>query len=154
VRKEIEDYMEEVICPTCQGKRLKPESLAVTVLNKSIADLVNLNLQALLTFFEDIEKNGLASAKAGKNGKNGKTVGLSDNEHKIAAQIIKEIKRRLEHLIAVSLDYLNLDRSATTIAGGEAQRIRLAKQISSSLTEIIYVLDEPSIGMHQRDIQR
>ncbi len=144
VQKEIEDYMQEIVCPTCQGKRLKPESLAVTILDKNIADLVNLNLQAIFDFFAAIEKDA----------KNGKKLGLTEKEYKIAEQLIREVKRRLEYLIAVSLDYLTLDRSATTLAGGEAQRIRLAKQISSSLTEIIYVLDEPSIGLHQRDNHR
>ena len=145
VQKEIEDYMREIICPTCGGKRLKPESLAVTVLDKNIADLVNLDLQSLFNLFDQMEKD----SKAGK----GKLV-LTENEYKIAQQLIKEVKRRLEYLNSVSLDYLTLDRSATTLAGGEAQRIRLAKQISSSLTEIIYVLDEPSIGLHQRDNKR
>ena len=145
IQKEIEDYMREIICPECHGKRLKPVSLAVTVLDKNIADLVNLDLQKLLDFFIIVEKD----SKSGK-GKNA----LSENEYKIAQQLIKEIKRRLDYLINVSLDYLTLDRSATTLAGGEAQRIRLAKQISSSLTEIIYVLDEPSIGLHQRDNNR
>jgi excinuclease ABC subunit A len=145
VQKEIEDYMREIICPTCTGKRLKPESLAVTVLGKNISELVNLDLQSLLDFFEQMEKD----SKAGKG-----ILALNENEYKIAMQLIKEVKRRLEYLNAVSLDYLTLDRSATTLAGGEAQRIRLAKQISSSLTELIYVLDEPSIGLHQRDNDR
>ncbi len=143
VQKEIEDYMREIICPECQGKRLRPESLAVTILGKNIADLVNLDLQALFDWFSEIEKKVKSKKK-----------GLTEKEYKIAEQLICEIKKRLEYLIAVSLDYLTLDRSATTLAGGESQRIRLAKQISSSLTEIIYVLDEPSIGMHQRDIER
>ena len=155
IQKEIEDYMREIICPECHGKRLKPESLAVTVLDKNIADLVNLDLQKLLNFFESVEGNSKNGSPRGAGKGNGKNkLSLSGNEYKIAQQLIKEIKRRLEYLIAVSLDYLTLDRSATTLAGGEAQRIRLAKQISSSLTEIIYVLDEPSIGLHQRDNQR
>ncbi|MCX6739958.1 MAG: excinuclease ABC subunit UvrA [Candidatus Parcubacteria bacterium] len=152
VQKEIEDYMREIICPTCQGKRLKPESLAVTVLDKNISELVNMDLQTLYDFFDLVEKNskaGLYRTEANKGKLN-----LTENEYKIAQQLIKEVKRRLEYLNAVSLDYLTLDRSATTLAGGEAQRIRLAKQISSSLTEIIYVLDEPSIGLHQRDNKR
>jgi len=145
VQKEIEDYMREIICPECKGKRLKPESLAVTILEQSIADLVKMDLQSLVNFFSAMEKD--SKAKKGK-------FALNENEFKIAGQLIREVRRRLEYLIAVSLDYLNLDRSATTLAGGEAQRIRLAKQISSSLTEIIYVLDEPSIGLHQRDNNR
>jgi excinuclease ABC subunit A len=145
VQKEIEDYMREIICPTCGGKRLKPESLAVTVLDKNISELVNLDLQSLFEFFDQMEKD--SKAAKGK-------LALTENEYKIATQLIKEVKRRLEYLNSVSLDYLTLDRSATTLAGGEAQRIRLAKQISSSLTEIIYVLDEPSIGLHQRDNNR
>ncbi len=143
VQKEIEDYMRETICPQCEGKRLKPESLAVTILNKNIADLVSSNLQILHDWFSELEKK----CKTKSND-------LTENECKIAEQLVKEIKKRLEYLIAVSLDYLNLDRSANTLAGGESQRIRLAKQISSSLTEIIYVLDEPSIGLHQRDNNR
>ncbi|MCX6745988.1 MAG: excinuclease ABC subunit UvrA [Candidatus Parcubacteria bacterium] len=145
VQKEIEDYMREIICPECKGKRLKPESLAVTVLDNNIADLVNLDLKSLFDFFALVEKD--SKEKKGK-------YALSEKDYKIAEQLIREIKKRLVYLIEVSLDYLTLDRSATTLAGGEAQRIRLAKQISSSLTEIIYVLDEPSIGLHQRDNQR
>jgi len=145
VQKEIEDYMREIICPECKGKRLKPESLAVTILDKNIADLVNLDLKSLFDLFAMVEKD--SKDKKGK-------YALSEKNYKIAEQLIREIKKRLEYLIEVSLDYLTLDRSATTLAGGEAQRIRLAKQISSSLTEIIYVLDEPSIGLHQRDNHR
>jgi excinuclease ABC subunit A len=145
IQKEIEDYMRESICPDCQGKRLKPESLAVTVIDKNIADLVNMDLQSLHDWFVNLEKD--SKKVKGK-------MALTETEYKIAQQLIKEIKRRIEYLIQVSLDYLTLDRSATTLSGGEAQRIRLAKQISSSLTEIIYVLDEPSIGLHQRDNHR
>ncbi|MCX6743560.1 MAG: excinuclease ABC subunit UvrA, partial [Candidatus Parcubacteria bacterium] len=145
VQKEIEDYMREIICPACAGKRLKPESLAVTVLEKNISELVNMDLQSLFNFFDQVEKD--SKAAKGK-------LALTENEYKIAQQLLKEVKRRLEYLNAVSLDFLTLDRSATTLAGGEAQRIRLAKQISSSLTELIYVLDEPSIGLHQRDNKR
>ncbi len=145
IQKEIEDYMRETICPDCQGKRLKPESLGVTVLDKNIADLVNLDLQSLKDFFGQMESDS-------KKGKGDKT--LTETQYKISQQLIKEIITRLGYLTEVSLDYLTLDRSSTTLSGGEAQRIRLAKQISSSLTEIIYVLDEPSIGLHQRDNNR
>jgi len=145
VQKEIEEFMRESICPDCQGKRLKPESLAVTVLDKNIADLVNLDLENLHQFIQEVE----ADSQKGKG-----KYSLPEKEYLIAEQMIKEIKRRLRYLIDVSLEYLTLDRSANTLAGGESQRIRLAKQISSSLTEIIYVLDEPSIGLHQRDNTR
>jgi excinuclease ABC subunit A len=142
VRTEIGDYMREVLCPVCKGKRLKPESLAVTILGKNISDFVDISLENLVELFIDIDKKS-------KNGK-----GLTENEYKIARQVLKEVIRRLDFLNHVSLDYLTLDRSVTSLAGGEVQRIRLAKQISSSLTEIIYILDEPSIGLHPRDNAR
>jgi len=143
IKTEIGEYMIEHTCPACLGRRLRPESLAVTFDGKNIADLVNTDLVSLHAYFEDVEK------RVG-----GKISELTELETKVAAQIVKEVKKRLNHLIDVSLGYLTLNRSAVTLSGGEAQRIRLAKQISSSLTGIIYILDEPSIGLHQRDNER
>ena len=134
VRGEIESYMTEKPCPECKGRRLKPEALAVKVGNLSIFELTRLTVTESLDFFL-----GLI---------------LSEKEQTIARQVFKEIKERLGFLVNVGLDYLTLDRAAGTLSGGEAQRIRLATQIGSSLTGVLYVLDEPSIGLHQRDNDR
>jgi excinuclease ABC subunit A len=134
VRKEIEKYMTERECPVCNGKRLKPEILAVTVGGKSIVDLTTLSIGAATSLFENLE--------------------LGSRDAQIARQILKEIGSRLNFLRDVGLEYLTLDRSANTLAGGEAQRIRLATQIGSSLMGVLYILDEPSIGLHQRDNDR
>jgi excinuclease ABC subunit A len=134
VRKEIEKYMAERECPVCHGKRLKPEILAVTVGGKSIVDLTMLSIGEATKLFEDLD--------------------LGPREAQIAHQILKEIGARLTFLRDVGLEYLTLDRSANTLAGGEAQRIRLATQIGSSLMGVLYILDEPSIGLHQRDNDR
>lgn len=134
VRKEIEKYMALRICPKCKGKRLKPEFLAVTLGGKSIHDLTNLPIDEHIKLFDKLE--------------------LTDRDLKIAKQILKEIRERLGFLMNVGLNYLTLDRSANTLSGGEAQRIRLATQIGSSLMGVIYILDEPSIGLHQRDNYR
>lgn len=131
VKREIEKYMTVKICPKCHGKRLKPEVLAITVEDKSIADIVSYSVEDLLEYFERLK--------------------LSDQQTKIANQILKEVISRLKFLYDVGLGYLTLDRSANTLAGGEAQRIRLATQIGSSLMGVLYILDEPSIGLHQRD---
>ncbi len=134
VRKDIEKYMTERECPVCHGKRLKPEILAVTVGGKSIVDLTTLSIGEAASMFENLE--------------------LGAREAQIATQILKEISARLSFLRDVGLNYLTLDRSANTLAGGEAQRIRLATQIGSSLMGVLYILDEPSIGLHQRDNDR
>lgn len=134
IRRDIEKFMLERPCHACQGQRLKPEVLAVKVDNLSIIDICNLSIDDALEFFSNLK--------------------LSENEMKIAQQIFKEIKARLGFLVDVGLNYLNLSRSATTLSGGEAQRIRLATQIGSGLTGVLYVLDEPSIGLHQRDNER
>ncbi|HEY6736358.1 MAG TPA: excinuclease ABC subunit UvrA [Candidatus Saccharimonadia bacterium] len=136
VRKEIEKYMAERECPVCHGQRLKPEILAVTVDGKSIVDLTHLSIGDATNLFNSL------NAKLGAR------------EQQIAAQILKEIRARLNFLRDVGLEYLTLDRSANTLAGGEAQRIRLATQIGSSLMGVLYILDEPSIGLHQRDNDR
>jgi excinuclease ABC subunit A len=134
VRKEIEKYMAERECPVCHGKRLKPEILAVTVAGKSIVDLTMLSIGEATKLFDALELNA--------------------RDTQIAVQILKEIRARLTFLRDVGLEYLTLDRSANTLAGGEAQRIRLATQIGSSLMGVLYILDEPSIGLHQRDNDR
>lgn len=134
LKKEIEKYMRERTCQTCQGARLKPEVLAVTVNGKSILDVTSVAISQAREWFGSLT--------------------LSEREQHIGAQILKEINERLQFLSDVGLDYLTLDRSATTLSGGEAQRIRLATQIGSRLTGVLYVLDEPSIGLHQRDNRR
>lgn len=134
VRDEIEKYMREEVCTECGGKRLKKESLTITIDNKSIADVSDMAISTGLTWTQ-----GLFAKE------------LSDTEQVIATPIVKEIIARLSFLDAVGLDYLTLSRSAVTLSGGEAQRIRLASQIGSGLSGVLYVLDEPSIGLHQKD---
>jgi excinuclease ABC subunit A len=130
-REQIEGYMREVPCPACAGARLKPESLAVTVGGRNIAELAAEPINRARELLATLE--------------------LSDRDVMIAARVLKEIRARLQFLVDVGLDYLSLARSAATLAGGEAQRIRLASQIGSGLVGVLYVLDEPSIGLHQRD---
>jgi len=141
IRKEIERYMRVLLCPKCSGKRLKPEALAVTVSGKGINEVVNMTIEESSVFFNELATNG----------KKANGAALSEREKKIAKQILKEINTRLLFLRNVGLDYLTLDRAAITLSGGESQRIRLATQIGSSLMGVIYILDEPSIGLHQRD---
>ncbi len=135
-RSEIEQYMSKVPCPDCHGRRLKPESLAVTVGGVTIADLCDRSVTELLTFMDELYAS------------------LSQREHLIADRILKEIRERLGFLNSVGLEYLTLSRAAGTLSGGESQRIRLATQIGSSLMGVLYILDEPSIGLHQRDNQK
>ena len=130
-KKEIEGLMTPCPCPACQGKRLRPEALAVTVGGKSIYDATTLPVDDALAFFDHLD--------------------LTGNQQIIAAQILKEIHARLGFLQSVGLSYLTLSRASGTLSGGESQRIRLATQIGSALTGVLYVLDEPSIGLHQRD---
>ncbi|MGC8513746.1 MAG: excinuclease ABC subunit UvrA [Acidimicrobiales bacterium] len=130
-RETIEGYMREVPCPACGGARLKPESLAVTVAGHNLFELCDLSLREATAVVAELE--------------------LSDRDHRIADRVLKEIRARMRFLLDVGLDYLSLNRSAATLAGGEAQRIRLASQIGSGLVGVLYVLDEPSIGLHQRD---
>jgi excinuclease ABC subunit A len=133
-RERFEGYMREVPCPACQGARLKPESLAVLVGGHSIAAVCALPIRAAAGFLGELE--------------------LSARERQIAERVLKEINARLGFLLDVGLEYLSLDRAAGTLSGGEAQRIRLATQIGSGLVGVLYVLDEPSIGLHQRDNRR
>lgn len=131
VRQEYEEYMSRVTCPTCNGKRLKPEVLAITVGGLSISDVAFMNLTEAYRFFSTLE--------------------LTKTQGMIATQVIKEITTRINFLLDVGLNYLSLSRPMSTVSGGEAQRIRLATQIGSGLVGVIYILDEPSIGLHQRD---
>lgn len=133
IRRETEKYMNISLCPTCTGKRLRKEVLSVTVNDLSIDKVVAMNIALSMSWFSSLEST------------------LSAKEKKIAKQIIKEILTRLQFLVDVGLTYLTLDRAAATLSGGEAQRIRLATQIGSALTGVLYILDEPSIGLHQRD---
>jgi excinuclease ABC subunit A len=134
IRKEIESYMRVKKCRVCGGARLKPEILAVTVAGRSIVEVSQMSIDELVKFFA--------------------TLKLNTREATIARQILKEITARLKFLQDVGLNYLTLDRTADTLSGGEAQRIRLATQIGSGLTGVLYILDEPSIGLHQRDNDR
>lgn len=148
MRAEIERYMRISPCPACQGKRLRPEVLAVTVGELSLDRVVGLTIDEVLAFFRSIAGTEQAS-KAKTNGIT--ATKLDPRKLEIAKLILKEIQERLAFLVNVGLEYLTLDRSAATLSGGEAQRIRLATQIGSSLVGVIYILDEPSIGLHQRD---
>ena len=134
MRESYENYMTEIPCKACHGARLKPETLAVTIGGKNIDEVTRMTIRQADEFFEQLT--------------------LTPREAKIAAQILKEIHARLNFLLNVGLDYLTLARSAGTLSGGEAQRIRLATQIGSGLQGVLYVLDEPSIGLHQRDNNR
>ena len=133
-REQIETYMREVPCPVCDGARLKPSSLAVTIGGQSISAVCDLSIADAAEFLLGLQ--------------------LSERERMIAERVVKEINARMSFLLDVGLDYLTLSRSAGTLAGGEAQRIRLASQIGSGLVGVLYVLDEPSIGLHQRDNRR
>ena len=133
-RERWSGFLREVACPDCEGARLRPEVLAVKVAETSIADVARMSLGKAVEFFEGLT--------------------LDERDVKIASQVLREIRARLDFLMAVGLDYLSLERAAGTLSGGEAQRIRLATQIGSGLTGVLYVLDEPSIGLHQRDNRR
>lgn len=133
MRSEIEGYMRIRPCDVCHGKRLKPEVLGVTVAGKNIVEVTTMTIEGVSEFFKELSKK------------------LSQKDQTIGKQILKEINARLTFLLNVGLAYLSLDRTADTLSGGEAQRIRLATQIGSGLTGVLYILDEPSIGLHQRD---
>ncbi|MCC2628008.1 MAG: excinuclease subunit, partial [Thermomicrobiales bacterium] len=144
VREELERYMAERPCPACHGARLKPEVLGVTVGERSIVDVTRMPIREAQEWF----------AVLARDPDEDPTAPLTEREFLIARQIFKEIRERLGFLVDVGLDYLTLERSANTLSGGEAQRIRLATQIGSSLMGVLYILDEPSIGLHQRDNAR
>ncbi len=136
LKRWAKDYMDHVDCPECQGTRLRKESLYFKVNDKNIAELAHMDIVDLAKWFESLHKN------------------ISGNQLKIAEEIIKEVKTRLQFLIDVGLTYLALNRSSKSLSGGEAQRIRLATQIGSQLVGVLYILDEPSIGLHQRDNEK
>jgi excinuclease ABC subunit A len=136
MKAEIERYMASRPCPTCHGMRLKPEWLAVTVAGQNIIETTQLSVTDALAWYAALPEQ------------------LTERENQIARQVLKEIRARLGFLVDVGLDYLTLDRASGTLSGGEAQRIRLATQIGSSLMGVLYILDEPSIGLHQRDNDR
>ncbi|NJB70043.1 excinuclease ABC subunit A [Saonia flava] len=136
IKRWAKEYMDKTECPTCNGSRLKIESLYFKIDEKNIADLSKMDIVELAGFFKDLEEK------------------LDGNQLKIAEEIIKEIKTRVQFLLDVGLDYLSLGRSSKSLSGGEAQRIRLATQIGSQLVGVLYILDEPSIGLHQRDNER
>jgi excinuclease ABC subunit A len=133
-REELEKYMNVMPCPTCHGARLRPEALHVLIGGQTIRDVTALSIRDCLGFFEELS--------------------ITEKEQEIARRILKEIRERLSFLVNVGLDYLSLDRTSGTLSGGEGQRIRLATQIGSSLVGVLYILDEPSIGLHQRDNAR
>jgi excinuclease ABC subunit A len=133
-RERLEEFMREIPCRACGGARLRPESLAVTVGGLHISQLTDRSIRDTLAFADEVE--------------------LTEREHMIAERLLKEIRERLRFLVDVGLDYLTLSRASATLAGGEAQRIRLATQIGSGLVGVLYILDEPSIGLHQRDNRR
>ena len=136
IKRWAKEYMDKIICPSCTGFRLKKESLYFKIEDRNIAELANLDIVELSEFFRDLDKK------------------LEGNQLKIATEIIKEINTRIQFLLDVGLDYLSLNRSSKSLSGGEAQRIRLATQIGSQLVGVLYILDEPSIGLHQRDNER
>ncbi|OEK08364.1 excinuclease ABC subunit A [Flavivirga aquatica] len=136
LKRWAKDYMDKVKCPICEGSRLKKESLYFKINNKNIAELANTDIVELADWFNNLNDK------------------LSDKQLKIAEEVVKEIKSRLQFLLDVGLDYLSLNRSSKSLSGGEAQRIRLATQIGSQLVGVLYILDEPSIGLHQRDNEK
>jgi excinuclease ABC subunit A len=143
VRKEIERYMRVLICPTCKGKRLQEAFLAVTVGGRNIYDFVTMPVGKLKELFKALKPNGKPAESA-----------LNKMEWSIVQQLVNEVSTRLSYLEDVGLQYLTMDRAATTLSGGELQRIRLATQIGTLLTGIVYILDEPSIGLHPRDNEK
>ncbi|MFN8487344.1 MAG: excinuclease ABC subunit UvrA [Caldilineaceae bacterium] len=185
IRSKLEEFMSQRPCPTCQGKRLKPEALAVTVADKNIYEVTQLPVEDTLLWMRWLqgeggwrvasgEEQGAGRKGLGANGQYSSNANHSPNGHveeaipslqfqatpltprqqAISYQVLKEIIARLQFMVNVGLDYLTLDRTAVTLSGGEAQRIRLATQIGSQLMGVLYILDEPSIGLHQRDNER
>ncbi|CAL2076139.1 excinuclease ABC subunit UvrA [Tenacibaculum sp. 190524A02b] len=136
IKRWAKGFMDEVSCSSCKGKRLKKEALHFKVLDRNISDLAQMDVVELANWFKNVEKK------------------LSDKQLKIASEILKEIRTRIQFLLDVGLDYLTLDRTSKSLSGGEAQRIRLATQIGSQLVGVLYILDEPSIGLHQRDNEK
>ncbi len=151
---ELERYMAERQCPVCHGRRLKPEALAVTVVDKPIDEVTRMSVTDMLRWVQELQ----GSADAEEGGRRQEEAAgqplpspLSSRQQTIAHQILKELYARLTFMVNVGLDYLTIDRRAATLSGGESQRIRLATQIGSRLMGVLYILDEPSIGLHPRD---
>ena len=136
IKRWAKGFMDEISCKTCEGKRLKKEALHFKITDKNISDLAQMDITELASLFSTIEEK------------------LSEKQITIASEILKEIRTRIQFLLDVGLDYLTLDRTSKSLSGGEAQRIRLATQIGSQLVGVLYILDEPSIGLHQRDNQK
>jgi excinuclease ABC subunit A len=136
IKRWAKDFMDDVVCETCEGKRLKKEALYFKINEKNISDLAQMDITELADWFSNIEAK------------------LSDKQLQIASEVLKEIRTRIQFLVDVGLNYLSLDRSSKSLSGGEAQRIRLATQIGSQLVGVLYILDEPSIGLHQRDNEK
>jgi excinuclease ABC subunit A len=157
MKEEIEKYMWNRPCPTCDGLRLKPETLAVTIAGRSISELTSLSVGQSMELFEALDLDRPVPVRTESRVPHHevwdeeRSWTLNEREHMIARQVLKEIQARLGFLLDVGLDYLTLDRAAMTLSGGEGQRIRLATQIGSGLVGVLYILDEPSIGLHQRD---
>lgn len=155
VQKEIESYMRILICPECTGRRLRREALAVTIADKGIADLVLLPLDELQAFFKGLgrgpQKVKPSKIHKMKAEKHVDPLGFTERERLIVDQVANEAERRLQNLLDVGLNYLTLDRSMMSLAGGESQRVRIATQLGAELSGVIYILDEPSIGLHARD---
>jgi len=157
MKEDIERYMWNRPCPECDGLRLKPESLAVTIVGRSIVDVTSLSVGHALEFFSALDERRRVELEILTHVPHADAWAdelesvLSDRDHMIARQVLKEINARLGFLMDVGLDYLTLDRTAMSLSGGEGQRIRLATQIGSGLVGVLYILDEPSIGLHQRD---
>ena len=143
-QKWADQFLAEITCPECHGQRLNREALSYTFGGRNIADLASMDLKDLRTWIEDLERKG----------ESGEWKEITSTEYKIAKEILKEIKTRLDFLLEVGLDYLSLNRQSASLSGGESQRIRLATQIGSQLVNVLYILDEPSIGLHQRDNER
>ena len=136
IKRWAKGFMDEIKCSSCEGKRLKKEALHFKFIEKNISDLAQMDVKELAEWFSKVDKK------------------LSEKQQKIASEILKEIRTRIQFLLDVGLDYLTLDRTSKSLSGGEAQRIRLATQIGSQLVGVLYILDEPSIGLHQRDNQK
>jgi excinuclease ABC subunit A len=157
VRSELEGYMRRMLCPGCKGKRLKPSVLSVLISDKSISDVVNMPIADVFGFFDGL----IGVEEKPVKGKKRKSIvseellsGLTSDETLVVERVAKEVRARLKQLTEVGLGYLTLDRSAMTLSGGEAQRVRLASQLGSGLSGVIYILDEPSIGLHPRDNEK
>jgi excinuclease ABC subunit A len=160
VRGELERFMSIRVCPSCEGRRLRPEALAVTIVSKNIHEVAQMSITRALDWIQELQGIDTAGDDAGRQFLHVPSLvrpaasPLTDRQYAIARQVLKELRDRLSFMVNVGLDYLALDRRTASLSGGEAQRIRLATQIGSQLMGVLYILDEPSIGLHQRDNAR